>query len=174
MKLGLVSKTLDIISLARVLDDRRPVEYHKHQKSLAGLGLLASHDGVSDLRSLPRITATEYQRLMGDSRISDVARRQLFTRIAKIIEALEDEVLREIDGFVKKKPYEKLVDPLIPALCIRRLALYYRRIMKHYKAFGKREWPIGVKLFRTVYELTAQCLKEPSIGINPPKPCTSF
>lgn len=64
-------------------------------------------------------------------------RGQLFKFAAEKIEELEREVLTQLDDLVpdyRDKPLHA-DRALIVGLCIRRLSLYYRRIMLRYKQF---------------------------------------
>jgi hypothetical protein len=66
-------------------------------------------------------------------------RNQLFSIAANAIEDTEKELLKNIDDLVHgPRPYRdyKPSNPVILGLCIRRLSLYYRRIMMRYKSFN--------------------------------------
>jgi hypothetical protein len=106
--------------LARYLDNRRPIDLDLFQ-DLKGRG--------AD------------ERLWRASGISKLARNQLFKQAVKGIEKIEELVLDEMDGLLsgdargRTKAFQGS-DPVLFGLCIRRLALHYRRTMQRYKRFG--------------------------------------
>ncbi|KAI1090235.1 hypothetical protein F5B19DRAFT_333122 [Rostrohypoxylon terebratum] len=85
------------------------------------------------------IGTKEINELKYHSQISESARSALFAKAASESEKIEMKVLERFDKFKEQKQKEGAGggDPLLPALCMRRLALYYRRIMKRYTEFGE-------------------------------------
>lgn len=124
-----------------MFDNRRPVECEKHQQVLSKRGFLADEDIVSDLRAFPKMSIAQLNSWKVPTQISGPARIQLFRCCAEQCDPLEKEALREIDRLVKERSDDRsrTADPIVPAFCIRRLALHYRRMMKRYQQFGKSE-----------------------------------
>jgi len=77
-------------------------------------------------------------RLFRVSAISKRTRDQLFKQAATGLESLEKLVLPEIDLLLPAwRVKANTPNPLILGLCVRRLALHYRRSMVRYKQFGE-------------------------------------
>ena len=65
----------------------------------------------------------------------------LFVKVAEYSQQIESDVLKEVDKYIDKRGRKsgRNEDLLIPALCMRRLALHYRRMMKREMIFSWRK-----------------------------------
>jgi len=119
---SIVKTTLTISIFGRFLDSRRPIVQERF--------LQYRSKGLDDI-------------MFRASSMPSQVRSQLFILAAERIEELEREVLEQLDRLVpqcRDKPLQA-DQALMVGLCIRRLSLYYRRIMLRYKQFEKGPSP---------------------------------
>jgi hypothetical protein len=115
---SIVEDIVQITALARFLDGRRPLEIDRFALSM---------EDSEGKEALSRKLGTMTMRV----------RNQLFRIAASALEEIEPRVLYAIDsGMYGRKLDRYFRNPTILGLCIRRLSLYYRRIMMRYRSFG--------------------------------------
>jgi hypothetical protein len=123
----IVQSTLKITALARYLDGRRPIENDRFKSCMTESG---EDENMS--KKLGAMTMA--------------IRNQLFQIAVMGIETTEDKLLDDIDKAVvydkKTRRFYILCSPIVLGLCLRRLTLYYRRMMMRYRGFGKGSLPI--------------------------------
>jgi hypothetical protein len=110
---------MTLVSLSTWLLDTHPAKFVSNIKDVKNLSsvILDAHD-----EGLER-------------QISLFARRQLLLVAAEAFEAAEEKILSTIDNSMKPLGCSPQ-DCLILGLCIRRIALLYRRSFKRYKTFA--------------------------------------
>jgi hypothetical protein len=121
----IVLSTLKITALARYLDGRRPIENDRFQHCMAESGENENMSKKLGAMTMPM-------------------RNQLFQIAVMGIERTEAKLLDDIDKAVYNKKTGRLYiqrSPIVLGLCLRRLTLYYRRIMMRYLGFGKGSLP---------------------------------
>ncbi|KAI0855116.1 hypothetical protein F4860DRAFT_497329 [Xylaria cubensis] len=133
-----VRKVLELVSLSRMFDARRPVDSQGQLSALSNIALNESDEAQSGPTPLKSMSAKDFGAWKISASLPGPARTQLFTHIANLIQPLELEVLEEIDKYIAKRDKANgfVGDPLIYALCIRRLCLHYRRSVLRYGQFG--------------------------------------
>jgi hypothetical protein len=123
---------MQIVSLGKCLDNRRPIDHNKIMDKIEGW--------VSDPPL--RFGIKEFNRCAAEIQLSKAATTQLYILAARGIEEAHQTLARELDSGFRQREGRMRENILIIGACLRRLGLEYRQRLEQLRRFPPSKPPI--------------------------------